>query len=77
MGQRDGVLISLARVPKVRNEGEDLRRDLVDWCEHVLPNANQAEDLESILLENIDLEYTMYQLQPMRPFCWSFNLSCA
>ena len=68
MGQRDGVLISLVRVPKVRNEGEDLGGDLVDRYEHVLPNSNQLEDLERASLENVDLEHTMYQLQSMRPF---------
>ena len=51
------------RIPEVRNEGEDLRRDLVDRCEYILPNANQAEDLESVLLENIDLENFAHQLK--------------
>jgi len=45
MSQCDKVLISLVRIPKVRNEGEDFRRDLADWCERVLQNSNQAEDL--------------------------------
>ena len=76
MGQWDDVLISLARIPKVRNKAEDFGRDLVDWCELVPPNTNQAEDLESVLLENVDLEHIMYQLKSTGPLCWSFNLSC-
>jgi len=69
--QCDDVLISLARIPKVRNEGEDFRRDLVDLCELVLPNVrNQAEDLESISLENVDLEHITHWLRSTHPFRW-------
>ena len=70
MSQRNKVLVSFVRIPKVRDEGEDFGRDLVDWCEHVLPNANQAEDLKSVLLENTDLEHAKHQLQSTRRFRW-------
>ena len=62
MSQCDKVFISLVFVPKVWDEGEDFWRDPVDWCEHILPNANQAEDLESVPLENIGLEQATHQL---------------
>jgi len=48
-------------IPKVRNESEDFGRDLVDWCDRVSPEPNQVEDLESVLLENVELEYNKYQ----------------
>ena len=72
MGQRDDVLVSLVRITKVRNEREDFGRDLVDRCEFVLPNTNQAEDLESVLLEDVDLEHIAHQLQSTRLFRWFF-----
>jgi len=70
MSQCDSVLVSLVRIPKVRDENEDFGRDLVDWCSHILPNADQAEDFESVLLENIDLEYATHQFLSTRRFRW-------
>ena len=70
MGQCDYVSISLVHIPKVRNDSEDLGRNLVDRCRHVSPNTNQVEDLESVSLENVDLERVARQLQSMRPFRW-------
>ena len=60
MGQCNHVLISTLRIQEVRDETEDFWRDLVDWCESVPPGPNQAENLESISLENVDLEYATY-----------------
>ena len=37
--------------------------DLVDRREHVSPNANQAEDLESVLLKGVELKFNVYQLK--------------
>jgi len=68
MSQCDNFLVSVARIPKVWNEGEDFGRDLVDRREQIPPNANQAEDLESVLLENVELKFNAYQLQSTRPF---------
>ena len=68
MGQCDNVLVSVARVPKVWNEGEDFGRDLVDRRENVSPDANQAEDLDSVLLEGVELKFNACQLQSTRPF---------
>jgi len=35
----------------------NFRRDQVNWCDGVPPEPNQAEDLESFLLERIELKY--------------------
>jgi hypothetical protein len=53
--------------PKVRNGCEDFGRDPVDWCGPVPPEPNQAEDLESFLLENVELIGNMHQSQSLRP----------
>jgi len=68
MGERDYASISLACIPKVRDDSEDFGRDLVDWCGHV--------SLESVSLENVDLEYVTHQLQSSVHFVGSSNLSC-
>ena len=68
MSQCDNVLVSVAHVPKVWNESEDFGRDLVDRREYVSPNANQAEDLEGVLFEGVELKVNAYQLQSTRPF---------
>ena len=66
--QRDHISVPIVVfVPKVWKESEDLWRDPVDRRDVVLPGPNQAEDLESVLLENIKLKYSC-QLQPTRSF---------
>ena len=62
MSQCYNASIPVTRIQKVWNEGEDVGRDLADWCEHVFPNANQAEDFERVSLESVDLEHIAYQL---------------
>ena len=62
MSQCYNASIPVTRIQKVWNEGEDVARDLADWCEHVFPNANQAEDFERVSLESVDLEHIAYQL---------------
>lgn len=61
MGQRDYILISVFRIPKVRDESEDFGGDPVDRCDHVFPGPDQAEDLGSVLLENVQLKYNACQ----------------
>ena len=61
VGQRDEVSISPAQVPATRNESKDFWRDPIDWGERVLQGPNQAEDLERVPLENVDLKYDMNQ----------------
>jgi len=63
MGQCYNAPIPVTRTPKVWNEGEDFGGNLADWCEHVFPNANQAEDFERVSLESVDLKHITYQLQ--------------
>jgi len=70
MSQSNDVFVSVTRIPKVWNEGEDFRGDLVDWYEHVFTNANHAKELESTSLGSVDLEQIMYQLQSARRFRW-------
>ena len=55
MSQRNQVLVFAGRLPGVRNKSEDFGWDLVDWCKAVLPIPNQAEDLEGVLFESVDL----------------------
>jgi len=43
-------------IPKVWDETEDFERDPVDWGEAVLQGPNEAENFESVLLEDIDLK---------------------
>ena len=64
MGYCDQVFISVAHTPEIGNEGEDFGRDPVDWGEPVLQEPNQAEDLESIQLEIVNLIHDTSQ----RPF---------
>jgi len=75
VGQRDYTFVFIVGLaPKVRKDGEDLGRDLVDWRDAVLPGPNQVEDLESVSLKNVDLDRcNTYQSQSTRPFR-SFNL---
>ena len=70
MSQCDDAFVSVARIQKVWNEGEDFARDLVNRCERVFPKANQAEDFRSASLESVDLEYIKYQLRSTHPFRW-------
>ena len=63
------------RIPIVGNESEDFRRDPVDWCNRVPPEPNQAEDLESFLLESIELKHDTRQSRSTRSFCTLFDLS--
>ena len=70
MSQCDDVLVSVARIPKVWNDGKNFWGDLADWCEDVFPNANQAEDLENVFLENCYLENIAHQLPSTRRFRW-------
>jgi len=44
------------RGPKVWKECEDFWRDSADWRGGVSPGSNQAKDLESVLLEKVELE---------------------
>ena len=70
MCQRDHISVPIVVfVPKVWKESEDLGRDPVDGSDAVLPGPNQFEDLESVLLENVELnKYNTHQLQSTRPF---------
>jgi hypothetical protein len=79
VSQRDYVLISgvVGIRKKVRNEGEDFGRDLVDRCNPVSPRPNQAEDLESLLFENIELEYNARQSRLSCSVVRSLDLSLA
>ena len=78
MSQCDDAFVSVARIQKVWNEGEDFWGDLVDWCRHFFPyvfphvfqHANQAEELGTILLGSVGLEHNTYQLQSARRFRW-------
>ena len=56
MSQCDRSLGLAVLVPEVRNESEDLGGDPIDWGEPVSPVSDQAEDLESVLLKNVDLK---------------------
>ena len=72
VGQCNDVSIPPAQIPGARNEGEDFGGDPVDWGERVLQGPNQAEDFESVPLENIDLEHDMNQpLSVQYVFRWS------
>jgi len=59
VGQPNQGLVELGsavQIPGVRNESEDFRRDLVDRGKPVLQAPNLAEELESALLEIVDLK---------------------
>ena len=76
MGYRNQVLVSDAPIPKVRDKGEDLGRDSVDWCDCVSPRSNQMKDLESVLVENTELEITRVSRDPLARFvCLTSALS--
>ena len=66
MGQCDDILVSVVYVPEVRNEGKDFGGDLVDWCQPVCPDPNNAENLDSVLLEGVELEHYARQSRSMR-----------
>ena len=65
MGQCDWFaifgVVCVLRIPKIRKESEEFWREAVDWCEAVDPGPNQAEDLESVLLQNVDLKFDVGQ----------------
>ena len=46
----------MVHIPEVRNESEDFGWDPVDWRESVPPGQNQAEDLENVLFETVELK---------------------
>jgi hypothetical protein len=56
------------RHPKNLEQNEDFRGDPAHGCEPVSPRLNEVEDLESVLPENINLEYNTRQSQFTRPF---------
>ena len=56
MGWRNQASVFVGRFPEVRDKSEDFRWDPVDWRKAVPPGPNQAEDLECVLLENVELE---------------------
>jgi len=62
-------------VPVVWNEDEDFGRDLVDWGEPVLQGPNEAEDFESVPLENINLKHDASKPLSTRQFCLFVHLS--
>ena len=61
VGEWNRALGFVARPPGVRDDREDLGRELVNWGEPVLQGPNETEDFESVLLENIDLKYDTRQ----------------
>jgi len=56
MGQRDHIFVPVVRIPEVWDESEDFGRDAVDRSELVPPGPDQAEDFESVLLEDVELK---------------------
>ena len=68
MGQWNRAYVFVRSSPVVWNESEDFRRDPVDWGELVLQGQNQADDLESILLEKVDLKRDSNQPPSTRQF---------
>ena len=78
MGECDQTSIPVVDIPKVWKEGEDFRRELFDRCDLVPPELNRVGDLESILFDDIELEYGMRQSQSLHPFffvCFTSALS--
>lgn len=80
MGQCDQVFVSITRIQGVRDESEDFRGDAVDGGKPVLQGPNQAEDLESVHLEILDLkpdtgsattQTTVSLVQPQP--CWGLH----
>ena len=65
------------RVPEVRNKGEDFGWDPVNWAESVFQGPDQAEDLDSVLLENIELKESKRRVSehPYVDFFGRHNLS--
>ena len=68
MSQCDYVSTPVARTPEVRKESEEFRRESVDRRDRVPPRPDEVEDLESALLENVELKHNMRQPQSTRPF---------
>ena len=56
VGQPDQSLIPFTVFPVVWNHGEDIWRDPIDEGESVPRRSNQAEDLQCITFESVDLE---------------------
>ena len=56
MSQCDRCSVSDVLVPEVRDESEDIGRDLVDWCKPISLVPDEAEDFKRVLLESVDLE---------------------
>jgi len=69
VGHCDQAFVVVANIRVVHNESEDFGRDLVDWGKPVLQRPNEAEDLESVPLETIDLEQDTSQRPFTRWFC--------
>ena len=67
MGQRDDVFVSVVHVPEVRDKSENFGGDPVDWCQPIFPEPNDAENLDSVLLEDVELEHDARQSQSMHP----------
>jgi len=54
--QSDQSSVVAVVFPVVWNQGKDLRRDLVDGSESVLHGQNQAEHLQRVVFESVDLK---------------------
>ena len=64
MCEGDGGLVLDILGPEVRNEAEDLGRDTVDRGEPVAPGPDQAEDIESVLVESVNLRWDRVSDRP-------------
>jgi hypothetical protein len=67
-------LISVVRIPGVRDESEDLWRDPTDRGEVVLPGPNKTDDLGGVPLENLNLKHDMREQPPQVGFVGYPNL---
>ena len=56
MSQCDCGSVSDVLVPEIRNDSEDLGRDLVDWREPVPPVSDETENFGSVPLKNVNLK---------------------
>jgi len=54
----------------VNTPGASVERP-VNWCELVLQEPDQAEDLEGVLLENVDLKHDTVTIRAVTPFIGS------
>jgi len=61
VSHRDQVFVVVGNVCVVRNESENFEGNPVDWGDPVLQRPNEAEDLESVPLETIDLKHDTSQ----------------